>query len=82
MLHRILTNLPEPRDIFSRTLTKCISSNPRSARWIVALMALYLHLGPYSRYVLGQIEQRMAALDVAPAPRRPLADRPVAAATA
>lgn len=81
MLHRILTNLPEPRDIFSRTLTKCISSNPRSARWVVALMALYLHLGPYSRYVLGQIEQRMAALDPTPTPRRPLADRPVAAAT-
>ena len=72
----------QPRDIFSQTLTKCISSNPRSARWIVALMALYLHLGPYSRYVLGQIEHRIAALDGAAAPRRPSVDRPIAAATA
>jgi hypothetical protein len=45
MLHRIITNLPEPRDTFHRTFTRCISTNPRAARWIVALMALYLHLG-------------------------------------
>jgi hypothetical protein len=25
------------------------STNPRAARWIVALMALYLHLGPWGR---------------------------------
>ena len=44
-----LQNLPEPRGIFRRTLTQCMSSNPVSTRWIVALMALYLHLGPFSR---------------------------------
>src|SRR6266568_3436332 len=38
MMHRIIHNLPEPRDLFARTLTQCISSNPRSARWIVALL--------------------------------------------
>ncbi len=52
MMHRIIHNLPEPRDLFARTLTQCISSNPRnprSARWIVGLLILYLHLGPFSR---------------------------------
>ena len=55
-LHRIMTNLPEPREIFRRTLTQCMSSNPDSIRWIVAMMALYLHVGPFSRDVIGRIE--------------------------
>ena len=63
VMHRIITNLPEPRDVFSRTLSHCISSNPRSARWIVALMALYLHLGPFSQYVVGQIDDMIRDLD-------------------
>ena len=30
------TNMPEPRDIFRRTLTQCMTSNPASIRWILA----------------------------------------------
>jgi radical SAM superfamily enzyme YgiQ (UPF0313 family) len=82
MLHRIISNLPEPRDVFQRTFTQCISSNPRSARWILALLALYLHLGPFSRYVIGQTDQRIAALDADATSRRKLSDRPAAAAMA
>jgi radical SAM superfamily enzyme YgiQ (UPF0313 family) len=61
---RIITKLPEPREIFWPALTKCISSNPQSARWIVALLALYLHLGPFSRYVIGKIGDKIEELDV------------------
>jgi radical SAM superfamily enzyme YgiQ (UPF0313 family) len=60
VMHRIISNLPEPRDVFRRTLSECISGNPNSARWIVALMALYLHLGPFSRVVIGRIDNLMA----------------------
>ncbi len=63
MMHRIIHNLPEPRDLFARTLTQCISSNPRSARWIVALLVLYLHLGPFSRYVIQQIEEKIRDIE-------------------
>jgi radical SAM superfamily enzyme YgiQ (UPF0313 family) len=63
MIQRIIANLPEPREIFWPTITKCISSNPQSARWIVALTALYLHLGPFSRYVVGQIGQKVEGLE-------------------
>jgi hypothetical protein len=59
MVHRIISTLPEPREIFWQALRRCVSSNPQSARWIVALTALYLHLGPFSRYVIGLIEQRI-----------------------
>jgi len=70
MLHRILTNLPEPRALFRRTLTECVTTNANSARWIVALMALYLHVGPFSRVVIGQIEALIADLEPdAPAAR-------------
>ena len=63
MVHRIISNLPEPREIFWPAFTRCVSSNPQSARWIVALTALYLHLGPFSRYVIGQIEQKIEDLE-------------------
>ncbi len=59
MVHRIISNLPEPREIFWPAFKRCVSSNPQSARWIVALTALYLHLGPFSRYVIGLIEQKI-----------------------
>jgi radical SAM superfamily enzyme YgiQ (UPF0313 family) len=63
MLHRIMTNLPEPREIFRNTLSQCISGNPDSIRWVVALMALYLHVGPFSRDVIARIEKIMATLE-------------------
>jgi len=66
MLRRIVSNLPEPRDVFSRTFSDCISTNPRSARYIVTLMAFYLHLGPFSCYVIQQIEKRIDELNDAP----------------
>lgn len=63
MLHRIMTNLPEPRDVFRNTLSQCMSENSDSIRWVVALMALYLHLGPFSRDVIARIEKIMATLE-------------------
>ena len=62
MLHRIVNNLPEPREIFWPALKRCVAGNPQSARWIVALTALYLHMGPFSRHVIGQIEQKIEGL--------------------
>src|SRR5262245_9915626 len=66
MLVRIVSNLPEPRDVFSQTFSDCVSANPRSARYIVALMAYYIHLGPFSRYVIQQIEKKIDELNDAP----------------
>jgi radical SAM superfamily enzyme YgiQ (UPF0313 family) len=64
MLHRIISNLPGPREIFWPAFSRCVSSNPQAVRWIVALTALYLHLGSFSRYVIGQIEQKIDDLQV------------------
>jgi radical SAM superfamily enzyme YgiQ (UPF0313 family) len=65
MVHRIISNLPEPREIFWPAFARCVSSNPQSARWIVALTALYLHLGPFSRQVIGKIDQKIGDLAAA-----------------
>jgi radical SAM superfamily enzyme YgiQ (UPF0313 family) len=67
MLHRLLANVPEPRDVFRETLAHCLATNPRSVRWLIALMALYLHLGPFSRHVIREIELKIDLLDGEPA---------------
>jgi radical SAM superfamily enzyme YgiQ (UPF0313 family) len=59
MVYRIVGSLPEPREIFWPTFSTSVSSNPKAARWIVALIALYLHLGPFSRVVIGQLEKKI-----------------------
>ena len=59
---RIAANLPEPREIFWPVLKGCVTSNPKSAHWIGAITALYLHLGPFSRYVIDKVEQKIESL--------------------
>jgi radical SAM superfamily enzyme YgiQ (UPF0313 family) len=61
-IHRILSELPT-REPFRKVLTNCINSNPAVISYIVMLMAVYLHLGPYSRYIIDSIERRLTALD-------------------
>ncbi|MGA7513699.1 MAG: B12-binding domain-containing radical SAM protein [Candidatus Sulfotelmatobacter sp.] len=63
ILHRIITNLPEPRDLFRRTLIQCVAGNPDSTSRIVLLMALYMDVGPFSREVIARIENMIAALE-------------------
>ena len=57
-------------------------SNPQSVRAIVTLMAFYLHVGPYSRYVMKQIDRQIDDLEqgrfVAPKLLPAVAPEPVA----
>jgi radical SAM superfamily enzyme YgiQ (UPF0313 family) len=62
MVHRILNNMPEPREVFWPAFKRCVTRNPQSARWIVALTAFYLHLGPFARYVIAQVDSKIADL--------------------
>ncbi|MGO9698833.1 MAG: B12-binding domain-containing radical SAM protein [Xanthobacteraceae bacterium] len=65
MLHRVISNLPEPRELFRRTLTQCFASNTDSTSRIVLLMALYLDVGQFSRDVTARLETMIAALEPA-----------------
>src|SRR5580700_2236183 len=63
VVHRLVSRLSGAQDIFRRTIVECASTNPQWARTMVVLTALYLHLGPFSRHVIGQIEQRLDELE-------------------
>ena len=68
MTRRIVAHMPEPRAIFRRALMQCIASNPASIRSILGQMALYVHVGPFSRDVIAKLETMIAALETAAEP--------------
>jgi hypothetical protein len=63
MVHELLSRLPEGRERFWKAFMTCMSKNPQSVRAIVTLMAFYLHVGPYSRYVMKQIDRQIVDLE-------------------
>jgi hypothetical protein len=69
ILYKIMRTLPEVREPFWKTFVEVAKTNPGALRYIVMLMAFYLHLGPFSKRVIGEIDRRIAELDVA-APAR------------
>jgi radical SAM superfamily enzyme YgiQ (UPF0313 family) len=62
MLQTLMASVPQP-DLFRETFSHCIRTNPRSARWVIGQMAFYLHLGPFSRAVIEQIDIKIARID-------------------
>jgi radical SAM superfamily enzyme YgiQ (UPF0313 family) len=82
LVHDLLSRLPEGRERFWKAFTTCMSINPNSVRGIVTLMAFYLHVGPYSRYVMKQIDRQIDDLEhgrfVAPKVLPPAAPEPIA----
>jgi radical SAM superfamily enzyme YgiQ (UPF0313 family) len=68
ILHRVIANLPEPRDLFRHILAECFASNPEAMSRIVLLMALYLDVGSFSRNVIARTEGMITALNSPTAP--------------
>ncbi len=66
-LQKIFAQMPELREVFWDTFIHCAKTNPAATRYAVFLMAMYLHLGPYSRYVMSNIDRRIAEIDASPA---------------
>ena len=54
---------PEMRSEFLRTLWLCIRTNPRAVGPIATSVLMYVHIGPFTRYVVDKIEQQIAAID-------------------
>jgi radical SAM superfamily enzyme YgiQ (UPF0313 family) len=65
VVHGIMRALPEAREPFWTAFVKVAKTNPSAVRYIVMLMALYTHLGPFSKYVAGEVDRRIAELDEA-----------------
>ena len=62
-VHKIMRTLPEAREPFWKTFVEVAKTNPAALRYIVMQMALYLHLGPFSKRVISEIDRRIAELD-------------------
>jgi hypothetical protein len=63
LVHRIITAVPGTREPFWRTFVNCAQTNPAALRFIMSLMAMYLHLGPFSRHIISVLDRRIDALD-------------------
>jgi radical SAM superfamily enzyme YgiQ (UPF0313 family) len=68
LMQRLLAGLPEPKRIFREAVSNCAATNPKSVRYILGQLAFYMHLGPFSRYVIGRLDEMIADLDEAPRP--------------
>lgn len=68
LVYSIFSRVPEAREEFWTVIQKCRVSNPSALRYVLGLMGIYVHLGPFSRFVIGEIDRRIAALDCAAAP--------------
>jgi hypothetical protein len=47
---------------FWRTLIDCALHNPKALPYIVMINALYLHLGPFSKRVINEIERKISVI--------------------
>jgi hypothetical protein len=65
-VHTIMRALPEVREPFWKTFVEVAKTNPGALRYVVMLMALYMHLGPFSKRVISEIDRRIAELDDMP----------------
>jgi radical SAM superfamily enzyme YgiQ (UPF0313 family) len=54
---------PDLRRHFWVMLIDCVRHNPGALEQVIYLMALYLHLGPFSSYVVGELNRRMKMID-------------------
>src|SRR5260370_760398 len=70
-VREIMRALPEVREPFWKTFVEVAKTNPGALRYIVMLMALYMHLGPFSKHVISEIDRRVAELDGMPPVRAP-----------
>jgi radical SAM superfamily enzyme YgiQ (UPF0313 family) len=62
-VRRIVSMYPEWRDQLWSTFMRCYEINPTAVRQTVTLLALFLHLGPYAREAVGELEKAIAAID-------------------
>jgi Domain of unknown function (DUF4070)/Radical SAM superfamily len=63
VVQEILRRMPEHRARFWRTFTNCLNTNPGAMRAVVTLMGFYLHIGPYTRYAIDQLDKQIEALE-------------------
>ncbi|HZU88623.1 MAG TPA: DUF4070 domain-containing protein, partial [Stellaceae bacterium] len=64
LARRIAVRQPRAFRHFCRALYRCARRNPRALDSVGMLAALFLHLGPFSRFVIAGLDRQIAAIDV------------------
>jgi Domain of unknown function (DUF4070) len=67
-VYKIFSQVPEAREAFWKVFNTCRQTNPGALRHVIGLMAIYINLRTFSRFVIADIDRRIAA-DDAPMPR-------------
>jgi hypothetical protein len=67
-IHAIMTRLPEARAPLWDTFKYVSRTNPAALRFVISLMSIYLHVGPFSRKVMADIDRQIAGMDVTAIP--------------
>jgi radical SAM superfamily enzyme YgiQ (UPF0313 family) len=78
--HTLLRNTSMRMEVW-KTIVDCLWHNPRSLRAVLKLSLVYLHLGPFSRYAVNVLEQRIAS-DAGSHQRNAMAREPLPVASA
>lgn len=63
VMWRFTRTHPEYARHFWSTLWFCLRTNPRAVQVLLINMAIYLHLGPFSRYVIAHLDGQIAEID-------------------
>lgn len=82
LIWRMTTAKGGVRYEFWKTVVDCAVNNRQALPYVMMMVALYLHLGPFSRHVIAQVQQQIdisAKATPAPYPARPLMAGPVPA---
>src|SRR5437764_10642082 len=65
-VHSIMTRLPEAREPLWDAFKYCSRTNPAALRFIISLMSIYLHVGPFSRKVMADIDRQILNSEMPP----------------
>jgi len=63
LVWRIITRQPGALWPFGKVLYECTRRNPRAINYVGILAAFYLHLGPFSRFVVAAVDREIADID-------------------
>ncbi len=63
LVWRIAVRQPSALWPFCRVVYQCARENPRAIDYVGMLAALYLHLGPFSRFVISAVDRQIAEID-------------------
>ena len=60
---RMTIHKPALAHRFWRLLLSCACTNPRALEYVVMMIVIFLHVGPFAAHVIADLETQIAAID-------------------